>query len=159
VAVEEGELIAAFVQPRELAPRIHQPQQELPRLAPFAPQLDHHLEKIDLRFARAMNQRHVHFLALAALLPQILAHQRGSDRIPLAHQLPLYPGPGQPLLRGRPWLPLRQQLVQPRLYTFPDRPLPRASRAHRLRLMQILVNRVAAHPELTSHPPHALSLD
>ncbi len=76
-----------------------------------------------------MNQRHVHFLALSAPLPQILAHQRGADWIPLAHQLPLNPGPGQPLLRGGPRLPLRQQLVQPRPDLCPYRPLP----ARRLR--------------------------
>jgi hypothetical protein len=36
MAVEEGELVAALIEPGELAPRVHQPQQELPRLAPLA---------------------------------------------------------------------------------------------------------------------------
>ena len=54
VAVEKGQLIAAFVEPSELAPRVHQPQQELPGFAPFAADFHHHLEEIDLCFARAI---------------------------------------------------------------------------------------------------------
>src|SRR5438552_9640644 len=56
VAVEKGQLIATLVEPGELAPRVHQPQQELPGFAPFAADFHHHLEEIDLRFARAINQ-------------------------------------------------------------------------------------------------------
>src|SRR5579863_5734750 len=72
VAVEKGELVAAFVKPGELPPRVHQPQQELPRLAPFSSNLHHHFEKIDLSFARAIDQRHVDLRPLTAPLAQVL---------------------------------------------------------------------------------------
>ena len=36
VAVEEGELVLALVEPHEVAPRVHQPHQEEPGLAPLA---------------------------------------------------------------------------------------------------------------------------
>ena len=81
VAVEKGQLIAALIEPGELAPRVHQPQQELPRFAPFAADFHHHLEEIDLRFARAMNQWHVYLGPLPPPLAPVVAYQRPPDLI------------------------------------------------------------------------------
>jgi divalent metal cation (Fe/Co/Zn/Cd) transporter len=74
VAIQEGELVAALVEPGELAPRVHQAQQKLPRLDPLAVHLRHHLEEIDLRLlARPVNQRNVNFLTLAPPFTWLLA--------------------------------------------------------------------------------------
>ena len=59
VAVEKGELVTAFIEPSEFAPRVHQAQQELPGFEPLAAEFHHNLEEIDLCFARAVNQRHI----------------------------------------------------------------------------------------------------
>jgi hypothetical protein len=145
VAVEKGELIAALVQPGELAPRVHQPQQELPRLAPFATDFHHHLKKIDLRFARTMNQRHVNLGALPAPLAPIITHQRPAHSIAFRPQLPMKAHRGDALLARRSRLPLRHQLLQTRLHRFPHRPptlTPRTS--NQFGLIQILGYGVAA---------------
>jgi hypothetical protein len=81
VAVEKGQLIAALVEPGELAPRVHQPQQELPGFAPLAADLHHHLEEIDLRFARAINQRYVNLGPLPPPLAPVVTHQGPADPI------------------------------------------------------------------------------
>ena len=81
MAVEKGQLVATFVEPGELPPRVHQPQQELPRLAPFSSDLHHHFEKIDLGFARTMNQRHVDLGSLAASLAQVLMNHGQADLV------------------------------------------------------------------------------
>ena len=87
VAVEKGQLIAALVEPGELAARVHQPHQELPGFAPLAPDLYHHLEEVDLRFARAINQRHINLGALSPPLAPVVAHQRPADSITFRPQL------------------------------------------------------------------------
>jgi hypothetical protein len=71
-------LIATLVEPGELAPREHQPQQELRGFAPFAADFHHHLEEIDLRFARTMNQRYVDFGSLSAPLAPIVELSAGA---------------------------------------------------------------------------------
>ena len=59
VAVEKADLILPLVDPAEVAAGVHQPQQEEPRLAPHAGDVDQHLEEVDLgEIARAIRQRH-----------------------------------------------------------------------------------------------------
>jgi hypothetical protein len=48
VTIEKRQLIAALVEPGELAARVHQPHQELRGFAPFAADFHHHLEEVDL---------------------------------------------------------------------------------------------------------------
>jgi hypothetical protein len=48
VTVEKGDGVAALVQPDELAPRVHQPQQE--RLVPLAVQFHGDFKEVDLDF-------------------------------------------------------------------------------------------------------------
>ena len=91
VAVEKGQLIAALVEPGELASRVHQPQQELPGFAPLAADLHHHLEEVDLRFARAINQRHINLGALPPPLAPVVAHQCPADLIAFRPELPMQP--------------------------------------------------------------------
>ena len=43
-----ADLIAALVEPGEVAPGVHQPDQEHPALAPLAADLGDHLEEVDL---------------------------------------------------------------------------------------------------------------
>jgi hypothetical protein len=159
VAVEEGELIAALVKPGEFVPRVHQPQQELPGLAPLPADLHYHFEKIDLRFARAMHQRHVNLGPLAAPLPPIVTHQGPADLIAFRPKLAMQQHRSDSLLAGGSRLPLRHQFLQPWLHRFPYRPSPWPSApAHRFRLLQILGYRVAADSEFARHPPHTPAL-
>jgi hypothetical protein len=84
VAVEKSELIAALVEPGELTPRVHQPQQELPGFAPLAADFHHYLEEVDLRLARAINQWHVYLGAVAGAA-------RASSRLPASCRLDSLP--------------------------------------------------------------------
>ena len=159
VAVEKGQLIAAFVEPGELAPRVHQPQQELPGFAPFAADFHHHLEEIDLCFARAMNQRYVNLGSLPAPLAPIVTHQGPADLIAFRPKLAMQQHRGDSLLGGGSRLPLRHQFLQPWLHRFPYRPSPWPSAsAHRFRLLQILGYRVAADSQFARHPPDTPAL-
>ena len=161
VAVEEGQLVLTLVEPDEVAPRVHQPHQELPRLAALARYLDGDLEEVDLRLvARAVHQRHVDLGTLAAPLAQVVAHERHPDRVALLAQLPMQPRRRQPLLRRRALPPLLDQFLEARLHRLEDRPLPRlAFAAHRLAERQVAPHRVAADTHLACHPAPALALD
>ena len=76
VVARKGYLIAAFVQPRKVPPRVHQVQHEQPRLLPLASHLHGHLEEVHLRADDgAPHQGQVHLLPRAPLLGQIGAHR------------------------------------------------------------------------------------
>jgi hypothetical protein len=65
VTVEEAGLILPRVQPRKVAPRVHQAHHEHVRLASLAGDIGEHLEEVDLRqVARAVPQGHEHLLPL-----------------------------------------------------------------------------------------------
>jgi hypothetical protein len=92
-----------------------------------------------------MNQRHVDLGALPPPLAPIVAHQRPADAIAFGYELPMKPHRRDALLGGGAEFPLRHQLLEPRLYRFPHRPLaPTPKTPHRLGLIQILGYRVAA---------------
>ena len=160
MAVEEGELVLAVVEPDEVAARVHQPHQELPGLAALPAQLDGDLEEVDLGLvARAVHQRHEDLGALPPPLAQVAPHQRHPDLIALFAQLAVQPRSRQPLLRCRPLGPLLQQRVEARPHPLKRRtaahPLPR----YRLRLCQVAPHRVAADPHLAGDRPLTLALD
>jgi hypothetical protein len=114
-------------------------------LRPFAADFHHHLEEIDLRFARAINQWHVYLGSLPPPLAPIVTHQCPADLIAFRLELTIKPHRGNPLLAGGPRLPLRHQLLQPRLHRLPYRPLPLSPRtSDRLGLIEVLGYRVAA---------------
>ena len=161
VAVEEGDLVLAVVEPDEVAARVHQPHQELPGLAALASQLDGDLEEVDLRLvARAVHQRHVDLGAPAPPLAQVAPHQRHADLVALFAQLAVQPRRRQPLLRRRPPRPLLQQCVEARLHPFEDRLPPRFTLdPHRLGQPQVAPDGVAADPHLPGGLPPAQTFD
>ena len=123
VAVQEGELVLALVEPDEVSPRVHQPHQEEPGPAPLATEFHRHLEEIHLRaLARAVDQRHVDLGALAPPLAQVLKHQRQPDLVALLPQCSLQPPSRHALLRRGPLRPLLDQLLKPRSHPLQHRP-------------------------------------
>src|SRR5438045_3959297 len=87
VAVEEADLILPRIQPREVAPRVHEPQEEHPRLLPFSVDVDEDLEEVDLgEVARLVRQRHEHLAALPLPLGDELAHRALADVLALADE-------------------------------------------------------------------------
>ena len=90
VTVEERHLIATVVEPGEVATRVHEPHQELPRLATLAVLLDGDLEEVHLRLvAGTVHQRHEHLRLASLMLAPVAAHQRDPDLVPLFDQLPV----------------------------------------------------------------------
>ena len=103
VSIEEGQLVAALVEPDEVAARVHQTQQELPDLAPLARHLDRGREEVDLRFiTRTVDQRNVGLRSPPTSLATVVAQRLHADRVTLLTQLPAQPRRRQPLLRRRP---------------------------------------------------------
>ena len=75
----------ALVDPREVAPGVHQPHQKQPRLAADAVQIDEHLEAIDLReIARPIGQRHEHLTPLPLPLRNGRLDDRHTHAVPFA---------------------------------------------------------------------------
>jgi hypothetical protein len=157
MAVEEGQLIAAVIQPHEVATRVHQPQQELPDLAPLAADVDRHLEEVHLRLAGTVHQRHEHLGGPPPQLAHVGSDRRHSYLEAFLDQLPVQPRSRDPLLGRRPRPPLLEQRCDPRPHPLEHRPRPRlALHPDRRRHPEVLADRVAAHPQLPRHRPHAL---
>ncbi|MCY4639266.1 MAG: hypothetical protein OXC94_02870 [Chloroflexi bacterium] len=161
VAVEEGDLVLAVVEPDEVAARVHQPHQELPGLAALTVHLDGDLEEVDLGLvARAVHQRHVDLGALPPPLAQVAAHQRHPDLVALLAQLAVQPRRRHTLLRRRAPRPLLEQRVEARLHPFEDGlPAWLALYPHRLGQRQVAPHGVAADAQLPGDLPPAQPLD
>lgn len=156
--IEEGHLVLPRVQPREVAPRVHEPQQEHPRLAPLASGVDEHLEEVHLaEIAWPVHERHEHLLRAPLALRHQLLDQRDADAHALAHQQPVQPRRRQPLLAARRSRRAREQRLEPRLHR--RRPRRRPPHADRHALLQVPPHRIARQPHVLGHLPRRPPLD
>ena len=161
MAIKEGQLVAALVQPTEVAARVHQAQHEPPHLPPLAVDLDDVLEEVDLDLvARTMDEGDVDLGRSSALLPQIGSDQRHADVVALLHQFSVQPRACHALLRGRPLAPLPDQFVHALLYSLKDRTAPRLLlHPPGLRHLQVAPHGVAADAHLPRDLSRALPFD
>ena len=154
MAVQKRDLVAALVQPREVAPRVHQVHHEQPRLLPLPRDLDGDLEEVHLRrVAGTPDQRHKHFLPLTPLLRQVGAHRRAAHLVPFLAELAMHQRPGDALLVGGARTPLTQDLVDPLVYLLQHRPRPlRPRRLPRpAGIVDVLAHRVPAYLQVTGY--------
>jgi hypothetical protein len=158
VPVEERHLIAALVEPREVAPRVHEAQHEHPPFAALAVDLHGDVEEVDLRLVgRPVDERDEHLGFLSALLAPVRPHRRHADLEALIAKLAVQARRRDGLLGRRALAPVFDQLVEPRADGIEYRPLPGGLLPeYRLRLGHVLANRVATHAELLCHDPLTL---
>jgi hypothetical protein len=161
MAVEKADLILPLVDPGEVAAGVHQPQQEEPRLATLAGDVDEHLEEVDLgEIAGTVRQRHEDLAPLSLPLGNRISHQRDAHLMALGVQQLMQPRRRQPLLAARPAPRLVEQRLDPRADGVPHGPAPRPGLlARRGRLVQILPHRHSRDPQLPRHGPLRPSFD
>ena len=123
------------------------------RLAPYAVDLDPHLEEINLRLVAGIVDERDEGLGLAEpSLPEHGADGRLADRKAFLDEFSVQAGPGHPLLRGGPRRPLREQLLDPFLDGLRDRlPSRNLTLTDGFRLLQVLSHRIARHAEIPRH--------
>jgi heme exporter protein D len=102
VPIEKAVLVLVLVEPREVAPRVHEPHHEEPCSMSLPVEVDPHLEEGDLReLARPIRQRHEDFSSLPFPLGhQLLDHRLADDVALFSQELP-------ESARREPLLPLR----------------------------------------------------
>ena len=150
--VQERDLVAAFVEPREVVARVHQVHHEQPHALPRAGNLHGHLEEVHLRgVPSAPHQRYVHLLPLTPPLGQVRAHCRAPHLVALSQQLLMYQRPGDPLLAAGPLPPLLQDLFDPLAHRVQHRLRAPACLAPPWLPLRshILAHRVPAHPQIS----------
>src|SRR5215208_3496767 len=92
MGIQERELVAAVVEPHEVASGVHKAHHELPSLPPPAALLGGDLEEVHLGFVSgAMDQRDEDLGRLAALLPEVVAHGGDADLVAFLHELAVDP--------------------------------------------------------------------
>ena len=160
VPVEEADLVLAIVEPGEVAARVHQPQEEHPRLAARAPDVDEHLEEVGLgEVARPVDQRHEDLLPLPLPLGDELLDERGADVAPLGDEQAMELRRGEPLLTTRPPRRLGEEHLEARPHRLERRPPPCGRLAPaRLGALNVAAHRVAREAELPRHLPHRNAL-
>src|SRR4051812_680155 len=131
VPIEEADLILARIEPGEIAPRVHQAQEEHPRLAPLAGDVDEDLEEVDLaEIARFVHKRNEHLLAPAFPLRDHLADHAVAHHVALRGEQLVEARGRQLLLASGPARCLPKQLLEPRPYPLLDRARTRYRHAH-----------------------------
>src|SRR3989441_2279841 len=154
VPVEKGHLILARIEPGEVAPRVHQPQEEHPRLAPLGAHIDEHLEEVDLaEVAGLVHERDEHLLPPALPLRDHLPYHAVADDVALRQEQLVQARCGQSLLAACPARRLREQLLEARPDALLDRTraLDRRPQA-RPGPLDVAPDRVARHAQLSRHP-------
>src|SRR5690242_2030471 len=87
VPVEEARLVLTWVEPGEVAARMHEPHHEHVRLAPLACDVDEDFEEIDLgEVAGLVNKRHKHLLLTPLPLANDLLHDGVANVAALADE-------------------------------------------------------------------------
>jgi hypothetical protein len=85
VPVEKARLVLTWIEPREVAARVHQAHHEHVRLASLTVDLDEHLEEVDLgQVAWLVHERDEHLLALSSPLAGDLLHDGVADAMAFA---------------------------------------------------------------------------
>src|SRR5437016_9544489 len=154
VPVEKGHLILARIEPGEVAPRVHQPQDEHPRLAPLGAHIDEHLEEVDLaEVAGLVHERDEHLLPPALPLRDHLSYHAVADNVALRQVQLVQARRGQSLLAACPARRLREQLLEARPDALLDRTRALDRRPHaRPGALDVAPDRVARHAQLSRHP-------
>src|SRR5882724_12575847 len=154
VPVEKGHLILARIEPGEVAPRVHQPQDEHPRLAPLGAHVDEHLEEVDLaEVAGLVHERDEHLLPPALPLRDHFPHHAVADDMALRQEQLVQARRGQSLLAACPARRLREQLLEARPDALLDRTRALDRRPHARRgALDVAPDRVARHAQLSRRP-------
>jgi hypothetical protein len=75
VRIQQGELIAAVIEPHKVIAGVHEVHEELPGVPLLPTFFHHHIKKVDLgSLPRPIAEWDKHFGALQALLVQVQAH-------------------------------------------------------------------------------------
>src|SRR2546427_1106935 len=154
VPVEKGHLILARIEPGEVAPRVHQPQDEHPRLAPLGAHIDEHLEEVDLaEVAGFVHERADPPLPPALPLRDHLPYHAVADNVALRQEQLVQARRGQSLLAACPARRLREQLLEARPDALLDQTRALDRRPHaRPGPLDVAPDRVARHAQLSRHP-------
>ena len=111
VPVEEARLILAWIEPREVAARVHEAHHEHVRLAPNAGEIDENFEEVDLRrVSRLVDERNEDLLAPPLPLANDVLDDGVSDVEVLADEHGVQTRRGEPLLACSPALRVLEDL-------------------------------------------------
>ena len=161
VPVEEADLILPPVEPREVSPRVHQAQQEHPRLLPLAHDVDEDLEEVDFgEVARLVRQRHEHLAPLPLPFGDERAHRPLADEMALADKDLVQPHRREPLLPPvQCFESSSSSSTRDRTRSFTGDGLGASFRDTGLRTRHVPPHRVPRDAQLLGDPLHRPALD